>query len=99
MGTLGDGNRFPGDVLGADSGLLRPPRRPRRASRAHDASMSMSIRTGCTIACVAACLLSAPAARAQNPPEPAPAAAQPGPLSMSDCHPSSFGKLVDVTTL
>jgi hypothetical protein len=50
-----------------------------------------------TACCLAACLLSATTAGAQNPPGSTPVPPPPQ-LAMADCHPSSFGKLVDVTT-
>jgi hypothetical protein len=48
------------------------------------------------VSCLAACLLFATTAGAQNSPAQAPSAPT---LTMADCHPSSFGKLVDVTTV
>ena len=50
-----------------------------------------------TISWFVACLLCATTARAQNASGQPPTASAP-PVAMADCHPSSFGKLVDVTT-
>ena len=49
-----------------------------------------------TTSCLAACLLLTTTAWAQHPPAQASSAQT---LTMADCHPSSFGKLVDVTTV